>query len=144
MSMTQTLIGTGALAAVLSAAIGLVIPDPPLPPAITIHELSFDGALVTQDRTVDREGDAFLIAWAAAVYDAAGNSIRWCEGDGSFGYSTGRWKATFDLADWIGNPNCTVESLPPGTYTLRAVWSWGSQEGDQQVTARSEPFEVTP
>lgn len=135
--MGNTLIGTGILAAALSAALSAVLPAPP---AIIVHRLSFDGQTVTQDRTVNGEGDAFYMAWAAGVFHAdTQDAVPWCEGNGAFAYALGRKEVTMDLGRWTGRDECTPESLPPGPYVLRATWSWG----DQQTSAESNVFEVT-
>ena len=135
--MTQTLIGTGALAAVLSAAVGLVIPDPP---AIDIHRLEWSGDMVTQERTVRGDGDAFYMAWAAGVFDVdTGNAVPQCEGSGAFPYPIGTRAVQFDLARWTGADGCTFADLPPGRYILRATYSWG----DRQTSAQSNILEVT-
>lgn len=134
--MTHTLIGASVLTAALSAALSAVLPAPP---AIVVHRLAIDGDTVTQDRTVNGHGEAFYMAWAAGVFDAAtGDAVTWCQGSGAFAYALGRKEVHMGLPDWTGREDCTYDSLPPGSYVLRATWSWG----DTQESAQSQVFEV--
>lgn len=133
MSFTQTVIGGGILAVALNAALSLVLPDPT---GIVVHGLTYKNGLVTQDRTVLTNEAAFYAQWAAMVVDAqTGDVVPGCMGSGAAPYPSGRKAVTFSLANWTGNPHCTIDSLEPGrAYDLQAVWSWG----DDSVSAKQE------
>lgn len=136
MSLTQTLIGGGVFVAVGSALLQMVLPAPA---PITVHSLAFENGFVIQDRTV-ATSDPFYASWAAQVVDnETGEKLPWCFGSGSFAYKPGRRGVSLELSEWVGNPACTVESLPPGTYRLTAAWHWG----ESQAGAESKPFEVS-
>ena len=136
--MTQTFIGIGIVSAVLSGALNVVLPAPQ---PITINSLSFDGAIVIQDRTVRADNPAGLFwgLWSAQVVNAeTGKVVPQCDGVGSWNYSDGRKAVKMDLARWTGSAACTRAGLDPGIYTLQATWHWG----DSQTAAVSPSFEV--
>jgi hypothetical protein len=137
MSMTHTIAGAGVVGLLISAAIGVVLPKPT---PITIHSLTIDdGGVVTQDRTVITQSDAFFATWSAAVMDmASGAPVEGCEGSGTFPYEPGRVAARMPLPRWVGSATCTFDALPPGQYQLRAAWYWGGS----QTAAVSPVFTV--
>jgi len=134
--MTQAITGFAAMVAVGHIAIQAVLPAP-VP--ITIHSIAYRDGTVLQDRTVETDGASFFAGWAATVINSTtGESVRWCEGSGAFPYKSGRITVEFTLPQWTGRAECTPESLPPGEYFLRGVWSWG----DEQTSRDSAVFEV--
>jgi len=136
MSMTQTLIGGGALVLALNFAVQAILPQPT---PIVVHGLTYLDGAVIQERTISTDQTAFYAQWAVTVENAdTGESLIWCEGNGANAYPPGHRVVQFTLADWTGRTTCTPESLPPGRYALRASWRWG---GDG-TSAKSEPFEV--
>lgn len=138
MSMSQALLGASIITAVGYAAINLVL-SPLLPAPITVHSLTYQSGIVSQDRTIVTDGTSFYAQWAAAVIDTAtGEAVPWCTGSGSFPYQPGHKVKEFPLAEWVGNANCTADSLNPGTYFLRASWQWGAT----QTSRDSAAFEV--
>lgn len=111
----------------------------PAPAPIQVHYIEMTEGKVHQSRTITTDAPAFYAQWAATVADAeTGESLIWCEGSGANAYPPGSKIVAFALEDWTGADQCTLESLPPGRYVLRASWSWGD-EGTAKV---SEPFEV--
>lgn len=129
------LIGGFALAA--SWAIDLAVPAPP---PITVHSLSYDAGLVTQDRTVIADGEVMLMTWGAQVVNAAtGEPVPGCTGSGTWPYEAGRREFSMPLDRWVGSLACLPGMLEPGQYYLRAVYSWQHDA----VTAASPMFEVT-
>lgn len=136
MSMTQLGIGIAGLAAVGSLALQMMLPHP-VP--FVVNEIALVGGVVIQDRTVITDHPAFYAQWAATVEDAdTGESLRQCEGSGANSYPPGRKAVHFTLDEWTGRPGCTLASLPPGRYALRASWRWG----ETFTSSKSEPFEV--
>ena len=136
MSATHMVVGSSVVAAAVVGVLGLVLPEPQ---PITVHSISYEDGIVSQDRTVVAEGEAFYASWAAAVMRAEDDTpIAWCNGSGSWPYPTGRRKAAIDLPEWVGSEECTPDSLPPGEYYLKAAWYWGNN----QTSARSEPFAI--
>jgi len=138
MSMTQTLIGGGAMVLALNFAVSAILPEPA---PIEVHSLVYLAGEIYQERTITTDQPAFPILWTATVENAdTGESVIWCEGNGVNGYPPGYRVVLFrSLADWTGRDECTVESLPPGRYALRASWRWGESNS---TSAKSEPFEV--
>ena len=136
MSVSQAMAGFAVAVAVGHIAVQAVLPAPA---PIIIHGITYDAGMVLQDRTVQTDEAAFFAGWAATVVNAAtGESLRWCEGSGAFPYKPGRMVIEFTLPEWTGRAECTPESLPPGEYYLRGVWSWG----DRQASRESASFEV--
>lgn len=136
MSVSQTVVGIGVLTAVGTMFLQAVLPAP-MP--LTVNSLTYEAGIVSQDRTVVTDGTAFYAQWAAAVIDmSTGDIVPWCSGSGSFPYQPGHKVKQFPLAEWVGNANCTADSLNAGTYFLRASWQWGAT----QTSRDSEPFEV--
>lgn len=123
---------------VLNFAVGTVLPEAP---RIEVHAITYADGKVTQDRTVNSDAPVFRMHWSAELLDVAtGETVPWCQGSGDFPYQTGRKAKTMPLAVWVGNPDCTPESLPPGRYEPLAVYAWG----DKQVIGRGKVFEVKP
>lgn len=139
MSMSQLAIGVTAAVGLATLALQTVLPDPA---PIEVQSLVYDQGQVLQERTIYTKQDAFPIAWTATVENAeTGDSVRWCEGSGANGYPPGHRVVEFrNLAEWTGRAECTVDSLPPGTYSLRATWRWGE---NNSVSKKSNVFEVT-
>ena len=138
MSISDLGIGMAAVAAVVSTALQLVLPQPA---PLVINNLTYADGIVTQDRTLNTDQPAFYAQWTATVENAeTGESLRWCEGSGANGYPPGQKAVTFTLADWTGRATCTPDSLPPGLYALRASWRWGAES----TSFKSAVFEVKP
>ena len=136
--MFNTAVGIGFSVVLGTIGLRAVLPEPP---AMVVNALTMNNGMVTQDRTITTTGDAFYMQWAATVVNVdTGESIHWCEGRGANAYGPGRKAVEFTLPEWTGSATCTLESLPPGQYILRAAWMWGNQN----ASARSNVFEVRP
>lgn len=136
MSLVQTGIGIAGAVLALNFAVSAILPEPV---RIQVQALAYDNGVITQERTVRTENQAFYAQWAATVENAdTGESVRWCEGSGANAYAAGHKVVTFTLPDWTGRKECTPESLPPGRYVLSATWHWGVRD----AAMKSEPFEV--
>ena len=127
----------GAVALAATWVIGLAVPAPP---PITVHSLSYERGVVTQDRTVVSDDEVMLMAWSAQVVNAAtGEPVLGCTGSGTWPYAAGRREFAMPLDRWVGSLACMPGMLEPGQYYLRAVYSWR----DWSTTAASPMFEVT-
>lgn len=136
MSGVNTLIGVLAVAAIGSFGARVILPAPS---PIQVHSIAMVEGRVMQSRTITVDGPAFYAQWAATVADAeTGESLIWCEGSGANAYPPGSKEVAFTLEDWTGSERCTLDSLPPGVYVLRASWQWG----EKTTSKVSEPFEV--
>jgi hypothetical protein len=124
-----------------SVAIRTVAPDP-APPFMEVHSVEIlpDGR-VYQDRTVNTSAPMLIATWAARVeFVATSRQVDGCVGAGVWPYDAGRLTADFLLQEWVGNPRCTVESLPRDVpMRPRVVFS---HEGDQEVAFVGHPFIV--
>lgn len=137
MSMVNTVLTGAVIWGVATVWLRMVLPEP-VP--FVVHSLAYSEGVVTQDRTITTDEPAFFAQWTATVENAdTGQSLRRCEGSGANGYPPGRMAVSFTLEEWTGRDNCTVASLLPGHYTLRATWRWG----EESTAMKSEPFEVT-
>jgi hypothetical protein len=130
MSMTQTLIGGGVIAALAQV---IWVSLAPAPPPIVVHDLRYDAGFIVQDRTV--EGPAVVAQWRADILNLDGSAVKNCHGEGFWRYAGGRAQPRFTVQEWVGNPLC---DLPPGRYIPRAIYSNGSFE----LVKRGEIFEV--
>lgn len=137
MTASHLVTGFAVLAGVMHLGLNAILPA--LPPMV-VNDLRWQAGKIIQDRTIRAEGGAFYAGWAAGVVNAdTGLSVRWCEGSGAFAYEPGRKVIEFALQEWTGRAECTAESLPPGRYFPRAVWSWGIHQ-----TAKDGPiFEIS-
>lgn len=150
----------GQPAPVTSAIVGLVAAlgisaatDAVAPKPIDVHDLHMEptcqwagrewAGCIAQDRTVTPAGnaEAHSALWFAEIIQAeTGNPVPWCIGSGGADYRAGRNTVVIPLPLWTGAADCTLASLPPGTYQPRAVWRWGTEE----ETHTGHSFEVTP
>lgn len=131
----QTVVGTIALALIGGVAVNLVLPGPQ---PIVVHSLTYSDGVVHQERTITTEQPAFFAAWTAQIVDAAtGLPVPHCNGSGSWPYPAGYRVADIPLAEWVGNPLCTPESLDPTKqYRPVAAWYWG----EDQTSHSGQPF----
>ena len=126
MHTAQALIGSVVIAGALSLAFDTVAPE--VKP-IVVHELSFDGQIMSQDRTVTTDGKVFFARWEAQVIDAeTGDVVPWCKGGMPWNYDAGHKVYQDTLENWVGSPACTVDSLPSGQYQGVATWYWGTDQ----------------
>lgn len=109
---------------------GLIqVADNAVPKAISVESLEYHDGYVRQTRTVRSSTPLFYAFWAAAIIDAdTGKAAQGCEGGGSWPYEAGEKTVDIPLEVWVGSETCTPESLPPGDYFPRAVWSWGTDQ----------------
>ena len=138
MSVTQTTIGGAVVFAVLQFSMWAILPTP-MP--ISVHSLTIDSQsdVVALDRTIPDFGHpAVTLIWTATVEDANGDSIIRCEGSGVRGFLPGRKIIRFTLPSWTGRDGCTLSSLKPGLYRLRASW----RGGEVSTGVISDPFIV--
>lgn len=143
MSATQQYIWGAAFV----TAIGGVAPNWLIPTQapLVVNALSFDVTTmrVVQDRTVHSlDGEPVPMEWIARVADAETDaSVPGCYGSGSYDYPPGQRTVALTLADWTGNPACSVDRLDAGReYVLRATWI----RGDDSVRGASVPIVMRP
>lgn len=126
MHTAQALIGSVVIAGALSVVFDTVTPE--IKP-IVVHDLSFDGQTMSQDRTVTTDGDVFFARWEAQVVDVStGDVVPWCRGGMHWNYKAGQMVYQDTLENWVGSPACTIDSLPNGEYQAVATWYWGTDQ----------------
>ena len=132
MSIGNTLIGGGLLAAMLQAAWVAVSP---FPPPIVIHSLTYQDGMVIQDRTV-KAATKFAAVWTAEIVDATtGAVVAGCSGGGAWDYVPGRKAVEMTVQEWVGSPTCDV---PAGKFYPRSTY----KAGEFYISERGEIFEV--
>lgn len=124
MHTAQMLIGGTVIAGLASLAASPFLPS--VPP-IQIHALMLRDGKVIQSRTVTADGEKFFAKWQAQIEDAETGAIV-CEGSGSWNYDVGKMDVEMTLERWVGQDDCTYESLPDGEYVPVATWYWGSDQ----------------
>lgn len=132
MQLTSTIIAGTIVATPLAVVLSALLPEPQ---PIQVHALQFDGGQIVQSRTVTFAGDVFFARWEAQVEDATSGEII-CQGSGTWNYKVGYLDARMPLARWVGQTDCTYESLPEGDYVPVASWYWGSD----QTSFRGDTF----
>ena len=141
MSMAQIIPFAAMVAGGAALGVGAILPDPQ---PIRVHSLTYDDGMVTQSRTISPPSGqrAVAMTWVAEVYDAVtGVDVAGCHGTGANVYQAGTASASYSLAAWTGNANCTIDRFVPGRlYVLQAAWFTGGQT----VMAESEPVIVRP
>lgn len=138
MSTSQVLAGAFVIGGALNLAISAALPD--ISP-IVVHDLSYAGGVVYQDRTVTTAGSntTFPARWSAFVVDTrTGLPVDACAGEGFWAYPEGRKTYPIPLPDWVGSEACTASHLREhvGPFKLVAAWHWGNDE----TTFESEAF----
>lgn len=130
----QLLLGTGFMAILISAllrAAGLATDGAPY---IEVHSLEYsveDGVpYITQNRTVNVDGDILVAKWEAWVYVIDGmDLVEVCNGSDGGDYSLGfkAHRMTFD--HWVGQAGCFEHNIPDGSKVrvlARHTWGEGS------------------
>lgn len=134
MQIAQTILGGFAVLGAIQLAVINNLPSPPGDP-IVVHSVALDGGRVVQDRTVSTDA-TFTAKWRSEIVnDRTGEHVPWCSGSGVWDYQPGRVAPVMSLSEWVGNPECTLDSLPPGQYQPQVSfkageWSSGVIRGE--------------
>ena len=132
MSSFNLTIGIPAMALAGSFVVGMVLPEPD---PIEVHDLTYTGGQITQDRTIVSDGELFYADWLAEIVDLATGEVV-CRGSGHFPYPAGRKAAKMTVDVWTGDEGCLERLDPLRAYYPRAVWFWG----DDQTSHSGEAF----
>ena len=132
MSSFNLTVGIPAMALFGSFMVGAILPEPP---PIEVHDLTYSGGVITQDRTISADGELFYADWAAEIVDAQ-TGVVVCRGSGHFPYPVGRKAAEMTVDVWTGDVGCLARLDASREYFPRAVWFWG----DDQTSHTGENF----
>lgn len=136
MSATQAGIGVALVGAVIAILADAVLPEGP---PISVASIKYHDGMITVDRTITSNNASVYMRRSTELLDAkTGERVLFCAGVADINYPTGHVVRTVPLAQFIGNPECTPDALPPGLYTPNAIYVMG----ERQVQVMGETFRI--
>jgi hypothetical protein len=136
MSVTHAALSALAVGSVVGLLASNVIPS--VAP-IRVNSLTYSMGRIIEDHTVAFSNEEVALGSSRAIRFADSDDlVPNCSGILDRNYLVGRFVRTAPLAEWIGDPECTPESLAPGKYVPVEIYVAGSV----QVLKRGEPFTI--
>jgi hypothetical protein len=136
MSATQFGIGVAVVGAVIALLADAILPSAP---PISVASIKYHDGMITVDRNIVSENQSVYMRRSTELIDAnTGERVLFCAGVADINYPSGHVVRTVPLAQFIGNPECTPDVLPPGLYTPNAIYIMG----ERQVQVMGETFRI--
>ena len=136
MSATQAATGVALMGGLIGLIVSALLPEPP---PIMVASITYENGMITVDRDIIGDGNTSVyMRRSTELLDGNGERVLHCAGIADINYPVGHVVRTVPLAQFIGEPACTPDSLAPGLYTPNTIYV----AGDRQVQARGETFRI--